>query len=83
MDSKKTLEIMKNLAFLSGKNDSRECEEAISNSIKALEKLEKINFVINDKDYPNADECDYGHSFGCEYALMIKDIEKIISDLDT
>lgn len=38
-DSKKNIEVMKNLAFLSGKNDIKACEEAISNSIKALETI--------------------------------------------
>ena len=36
---------MKNLAFLSGKNDIKACEEAISNSIKALEELEQYRTI--------------------------------------
>lgn len=46
---------------------------------KALkEKLEKINFIINEKHYSNAEECDYGNYYTCENALMIKDIEEIL-----
>ena len=46
---------------------------------KALnEKLEKIKFIINEKHYLNAEECDYGNYYTCENALMIKDIEEIL-----
>ena len=34
----KSIDVMKNLAFLSGKDSSDECEKAIAESIKALEK---------------------------------------------
>lgn len=47
---------------------------------KALkEKIAKIEFILNEKNYIKADECDYGNYYTCENALMIKDIEEIIN----
>lgn len=52
-------------------------------AIKALEKIEKIKFIINEKHYSEAEECDYGNYYNCENALMIKDIEEIINGSET
>lgn len=46
------------------------------------EALEKIKYIIFEKHYPNATECDYGQYYDCEKALMIADIEDVLSDLD-
>lgn len=47
---------------------------------KALkEKIAKIEFILNEKNYIKAEECDYGNYYTCENALMIKDIEEIIN----
>lgn len=46
------------------------------------EAIEKIKFIINEKHYSNAEECDYGNYYSCENALMIQDIEEVISSLD-
>lgn len=44
------------------------------------EKLDKIKYVINEKHYANAEECDYGNYYKCEKSLMIEDIEHILND---
>ena len=64
--------------------DKRELEQyrAIGTieEFKALkEKIAKIEFILNEKNYIKADECDYGNYYTCENALMIKDIEEIIN----
>ena len=46
------------------------------------EAVERIKFIINKKHYPNAEECDYGKYYSCENALMIEDIEEVLSGLD-
>ena len=45
------------------------------------EAIEKIKYIINEKHYSNAEDCDYGNMYRCENALMIEDIEKILTDL--
>ena len=42
----KTIDIMKNLAFLSGKDSSDECKRAIADSIKALEKMKDLKMDL-------------------------------------
>ena len=47
---------------------------------KALkEKIAKIEFILNEKNYIEAEVCNYGNYYTCENALMIKDIEEIIN----
>ena len=72
MNIKKTIEIMKNLAFLSGKDSSDKCERAIADSIKALEVVDKIADIIIIEQ----------QSTSCEYTKLksFEMIEKIISD---
>ena len=43
------------------------------------EKINKIKYVINEKHYPKAEECDYGNYYTCEKALMIEDVENILN----
>lgn len=51
--------------------------------VKGLkEKVEKVEFILNEKKYPNSEECDYGNYDICDNALRIKDIEKIINGQD-
>lgn len=47
------------------------------------EAIEKIKYILNEKHYPNAEECDYGQYYSCENALMIADIEEVLSALET
>ena len=51
-------------------------------AIKALESIEKIKYIINEKHYPDAEECDYGQYYHCENALMIADIEDVLTELE-
>lgn len=52
-----------------------------SEEFKALkEKIEQIAFILNEKNYHNAEECDYGNYDSCENALRINDIGEIIND---
>ena len=46
------------------------------------EAIEKIKYIMNEKHYSNAEECDYGNFYKCENALMIADIENVLSELD-
>ena len=48
---KKSIEIMKNLAFLSGKDNHEECIDAINNSIIALETLGRIKDIITEEEH--------------------------------
>ena len=79
-------EAMQNLSEIA--IDYAECGEeavceALDMAIKALEAVEKIKFIINEKHYPKAEECDYGNFYRCENALMIADIEDVLSALDS
>ena len=59
-----------------------EQKEALRMAIKALETVQKIKYIINEKHYPDAEECDYGQYYRCENALMIADIEDILTELE-
>lgn len=74
------LETIGNGLKLSNEKDK---ESACIMAIKAIDTIEKIKFIINEKHYSQAVECDYGNMYKCENALMIKDIEEILSDLNT
>lgn len=47
------------------------------------EAIEKIKYIINEKHYHDAEECDYGNYYQCEKALMIEDIEEVLFSLDS
>ena len=50
--------------------------------MNAYEAIDKIKYIINEKHYSNAEECDYGNMYRCENALMINDIEEVLMGLD-
>jgi len=64
---------------LSNENDK---EKACIMAIKAFDTIEKIKDIIFNKHYSNAEECDYGNYYTCENALMIKDIEEVLEQLN-
>ena len=74
--AKEVLEYTKTLDNIQGTASSI----AIDMSIKALDTLEKIKYIINEKNYSHAQDCDYGNMYSCENALMIEDIEKILKE---
>lgn len=73
---------MQNVSVLLAENELLKLYQSIGTveDFKALkEKEEKIKFIINEKHYSDAEECDYGNYYRCENALMIKDIDEIIN----
>lgn len=46
------------------------------------EAINKIKFIVDNKDYPDAVSCDYDQYYGCELALKIKDIEDVLYQLN-
>ena len=53
-------------------------EKAIKDAVVALDIVEKIKYIVNEKLYNNAGDCDYGNYSTCENALMIKDITELL-----
>lgn len=46
------------------------------------EAIEKIKYIINEKHYHDAEDCDYGNYYNCKNALMISDIDEVLEELD-
>lgn len=46
------------------------------------EAIEKIEYILEHKCYPEAHDCNCGECFDCELALEIKDIEQILDQLN-
>lgn len=54
-------------------------EKVDYSSMSAEEKIELIKYIIEEKSYPDADDCDYNMSNGvCELARQIDDICEVI-----
>ena len=57
MTEREAIEVLKNLAFLSGSRDCEECEQSIDMAIKALENQSMVNELLNElKEYKELEE---------------------------
>lgn len=57
-----------------------EIAEAISVAVQTLNAVKEIKYIRNKKEYPEAEDCDYG-VYDCEPCLELADIDKAIEVL--